>query len=69
VTACAGSGCRRGNVRDGSIAIEMGCLRYVRFPPVSARRTDIAECLKRANNGLMYTAVNSRTARLIPVHI
>ena len=39
------------DVPFGSIATEMGCPRYVCFSPVSDRRTDIAECLKRANNG------------------
>jgi hypothetical protein len=28
-----------GNVRLGSVATEMGCPRYVRFPPNSDRRT------------------------------
>src|SRR6476469_309773 len=38
-------------------------------PKRPIREADIAGCPFRANNGLMYTAVNSRTARLIPVHI
>jgi hypothetical protein len=32
----------------GSIATEMDCPRYVRFPPDSGRPVDIAECLKPA---------------------
>jgi hypothetical protein len=37
-----------------TIATEMECPRYVRFPPNSDRRTDIAGCLKRPITGLMY---------------
>jgi hypothetical protein len=38
------------NICSGSIATEMECPRYVRFPPNSDRRTDIAGCLKRARS-------------------
>ena len=40
----------------GPIATEMGCPRYVRFSPVSDRRTDIAEFLKRAISGHLGTS-------------
>ena len=47
-------------VAFGSIATEMGCPRYVRFSPVSDRRTDIAECLRRANSGSPDSRARSR---------
>jgi hypothetical protein len=55
------------NICSGSIATEMECPRYVRFPPNSDRRTNIAGCLKRANNGLVHPKIDHLNGMLGPM--
>src|SRR5713226_10630262 len=45
--------------QPGSIATELGCPRYVRFPPDSDLRSDLAGCLKRAISGSRAHSITS----------
>src|SRR5713226_1395946 len=54
-----------GAFRDGSIATETRCPRYVRFPAESDRTADMAACLKGANIGSEQSHSITVSARAI----